>query len=143
MAISVQENARTSRKGVVQMGRGRGPGYYDEGGVWVSTAGLERAVRQAENRRGRRRGGWTPRTVGSMADGTEVTFRQGTGDNEGHTLISDGEKSARQFDARLTTTTAPTVRMTATLTVTAVTTLARATDLHVLSRDANSTHFHI
>ena len=35
-----------------------------------------------------------------MADGTEVTFRQGTGDNEGHTLISDGEKSARQFDAR-------------------------------------------
>ena len=101
MAISVQENARTSRKGVVQMGRGRGPGYYDEGGVWVSTARLERAVRQMENRQSRgRRGGWTPRTVGSTEDGTEVTFRQGTGDNEGHTLISDGDKSARQFDAR-------------------------------------------
>lgn len=35
------------------MGRRRGPGYYDEGGVWVSTAGIEKAVRQAENRRGR------------------------------------------------------------------------------------------
>ncbi len=41
--------------------------------------------------------GWEPRTVGSI-DGHEVTFRQGYGENEGHTLISDGQKSARAFD---------------------------------------------
>lgn len=49
--------------------------------------------------RGRREnGGWTPRTVGTMEDGTVVTFRQGRGDNEDHTLIADGERSARDFD---------------------------------------------
>lgn len=43
--------------------------------------------------------GWGPRTHGSV-DGThDVTFRQGTGNNEGHTLISDGHVSSREFDA--------------------------------------------
>lgn len=42
--------------------------------------------------------GWTPRYPGTTEDGDAVTFREGLGDNEGHTLISDGEKSARAFD---------------------------------------------
>ncbi len=90
--------ALLARRRVPEMGRG--PGYYDEGGVWVSTRGLDRAV--AQSRRGRRRrnnGGWTPRAQGTTEDGTEVTFREGLGDNEGHTLIADGHLSAREFDA--------------------------------------------
>lgn len=43
------------------------------------------------------RSNWSPRTTGSVDD-REVTFRQGEGDREGHTLISDGQKSAREFD---------------------------------------------
>lgn len=46
----------------------------------------------------RRNSGWTPRTVGTMDDGRTVTFRQGVGGNDGHTLIADGEKSGREFD---------------------------------------------
>jgi hypothetical protein len=45
-----------------------------------------------------REGGWTPREVGTIDGGEPVTFRQGTGDNEGHTLIADGDKTAREFD---------------------------------------------
>ena len=70
-------------------------------GKWVvdcSCPKCNKPPRPARRSKGRR-SGWTPRTTGSMDDGTAVTFRQGTGDNEGHTLISDGEKSARQFDA--------------------------------------------
>lgn len=43
------------------------------------------------------RGGWGPRTVGSI-EGNDVTIREGFGQNEGHTLISDGQQSARAFD---------------------------------------------
>lgn len=43
--------------------------------------------------------GWSPRTVGSI-DGNDVTFRQGRGINEGHTLIADGQSSGRSFDRR-------------------------------------------
>lgn len=43
--------------------------------------------------------GWTPRTAGWIGD-HEVTFRQGTGRNEGHTLIADGNPSGRSFDRR-------------------------------------------
>ncbi|RWZ78482.1 MAG: hypothetical protein EOT05_01860 [Candidatus Microsaccharimonas sossegonensis] len=46
-----------------------------------------------------RSGGWTPRAVGTIDGGDPVTFREGTGENEGHTLIADGDLSARQFDA--------------------------------------------
>ena len=42
--------------------------------------------------------GWTPRIVGTMDNGHLVTFREGLGSNKDHTLISDGDKSARQFD---------------------------------------------
>lgn len=44
-------------------------------------------------------GGWGPRTVGSIEDHT-VTFRLGSGSNEGHTLIADGTPSGRAFDRR-------------------------------------------
>lgn len=47
----------------------------------------------------RKKSGWGPRTVGSI-DGQDVTFRQGTGTNEGHTLISDGQPSGRQFNEK-------------------------------------------
>ena len=64
-----------------------------------SMAEEKRKSRERNRSNGRRRnnGGWTPRTHGTMEDGREVTFRQGTGDNEGHTLIADGHKSDRQF----------------------------------------------
>lgn len=67
---------------------------------------------------------------------------QGTGDNEGHTLISDGDKSARQFDARHNHY-GPNREDDGYVTVTAVTTPGQEADLRVLSRDANSTRFHI
>lgn len=41
--------------------------------------------------------GWTRRTHGTMENGEEVTFREGRGLNSGHTLISDGTKSNREF----------------------------------------------
>jgi hypothetical protein len=53
---------------------------------------------EVEKRR-KSRGGWSPRTVGSIGD-SEVTFKQGTGSNEGHTLIADGQPSGRAFDRR-------------------------------------------
>ena len=43
--------------------------------------------------------GWTARNVGTIDD-HEVTFRQGYGENEGHTLIADGQPSGRAFDRR-------------------------------------------
>lgn len=44
--------------------------------------------------------GWTPRQQGVTESGHEVTFREGLGANEGHTLISDGHVSGRAFDRR-------------------------------------------
>ncbi len=42
---------------------------------------------------------WGSRTVGSIA-GNDVTFREGQGDKQGHTLIADGQASGRAFDQR-------------------------------------------
>ena len=59
-----------------------------------------RAAKRNGGRQNNRRSnssGWTPRTVGTTEDGNPVTFRQGLGYNEGHTLIADGEKSDREF----------------------------------------------
>lgn len=43
------------------------------------------------------RGGWSPRVTGTTEDDREVTLREGLGDNEGHTLIADGQQSDRSF----------------------------------------------
>lgn len=65
---------------------------------------LNRDYNRAMSRRGgsggrsqRNNGGWTPRTIGTNSEGEPVTFREGLGGNEGGTLISDGEKSDREF----------------------------------------------
>lgn len=48
----------------------------------------------------RKDSGWSDRETGFTDDDEEVTFRQGTGRNEGHTLIADGRPSGRAFDKR-------------------------------------------
>lgn len=90
-------------KEVISMGRASNHGIkcgcmgcymeYVEGlGMeWDSAKG-----RYVKPRRNRSDGGWSPRTFGSI-DGNDVTIREGTGSNEGHTLISDGQKSDRSF----------------------------------------------
>lgn len=42
-------------------------------------------------------GGWTDRTQGTLDTGEEVTFKEGLGYNDGHTLIADGDQSDRAF----------------------------------------------
>jgi len=52
-------------------------------------------------RGGRNNSGWTPRVVGTVDSTDEVvTFREGVGDNDGHTLIADGDKSATEFNSK-------------------------------------------
>lgn len=50
--------------------------------------------------RGSNSGGWTDRTPGTLESGEEVTFKQGLGENEGHTLIADGSPSGQAFERR-------------------------------------------
>lgn len=59
----------------------------------------QKRQRRSGGNRGRSNGGWQPRTQGYGADGSPVTFRKGRSgtSNEGHTLISDGHKSDREF----------------------------------------------
>jgi len=42
--------------------------------------------------------GWGPRITGTLDDDKVVTIRQGTGANEGQTLVGGGELSASQLD---------------------------------------------
>lgn len=78
------------------MARGRSPRrrYHRR-----SDAEIEAQARREEDQQ-LRGAGWTPRTVGTTDDDTIVTFREGLGENEGHTLIADGIPSGRAFDRR-------------------------------------------
>ena len=59
-----------------------------------------RALRESERkeRKQRNNGGWSKRQVGYVDGHHEVTFREGKGNNSGHTLIADGRKSRKDFD---------------------------------------------
>lgn len=65
----------------------------------ASAAAIDERNRQRKQEARNKKGGWGPRTVGSI-DGNDVTFRQGTGYNDGHTLIADGQPSGREFDRK-------------------------------------------
>ncbi len=47
-----------------------------------------------------KKGGWSERQTGVTEDGKVVTFRTGTGENEGHTLIGGGELSGKGLSQR-------------------------------------------
>lgn len=82
---------------------GRHPGYCT---CKRCSDELNRSYNRAMKQRGgggrsqRNNGGWTPRQTGTMDDDSVVTFKQGTGDNEGHTLIADGTPSGQAFDRK-------------------------------------------
>lgn len=73
----------------------------------ASAAAIDERKRQARqsnnsggNRGRRNNGGWTPRVVGTVGNTDKVvTLREGLGDNDGYTLIADGDKSKKDFDA--------------------------------------------
>lgn len=54
-------------------------------------------TKKMRQEKARRRTGWSPRVTGTTEDDREVTLREGLGDNEGHTLIADGQQSDRSF----------------------------------------------
>lgn len=57
-----------------------------------------RRGRTGGRRSNRGRGGWSPRVQGTTGDDHDVTLREGLGDNDGHTIISDGHVSGPEFD---------------------------------------------
>lgn len=80
------------------MGRKRGRGHSCRGPSQCSACTVrthQTVYRQESSGRG-----WTPRSVGTTDDDRTVTFREGLGYNDGHTLIADGMPSGRAFDTR-------------------------------------------
>lgn len=73
--------------------------YLDSDLLPLRDCACTKCLRAAQAKSGARRkkGGWTPRTVGTTESGETVTFRQGLGNNTDHTLITDGDKSDREF----------------------------------------------
>ena len=71
------------------------------GAVYRAMREADEADRRANERAKKQRnnGGWTKRRVGYVDAYHQVTFREGKGNNSGHTLIADGERSRKDFDS--------------------------------------------
>lgn len=72
------------------------------GDVYKLMREVDEADRRANQREQRKRqrdnGGWTKKRTGYVDGYHQVTFREGKGNNSGHTIISDGKRSRKDFD---------------------------------------------